>query len=187
MDIKLMLNPELNDQVTVRPDGMISTAVAQDVMAYGHTPAQLRELLVEKYKKHLQQPEISVIVRSFAPNRIYVLGEVNSPGEFVTIGPNLTLLQSIARAGGIKNSANVDNIVILRRGATESLQAYSANYANAASGEVPADDVRLASYDVVYVPRTGIANAYLHYNQYIQQFVPPVFSFSYQINPNNNN
>src|ERR1700691_3618434 len=37
LDIKLMLNPELNDQVIVRPDGMISTTIAEDVEAYGHT------------------------------------------------------------------------------------------------------------------------------------------------------
>lgn len=185
IDIKLMLNPELNDQITIRPDGMISTTVAQDVMAYGRTPGELRDELTKSYKRDLQNPHLTVLIRSFAPNRVYVTGEVNNPGEFITVGPNLTLMQAVARAGGVKNSASTDGIVILRRGAGETPKAYSANYTAAASGNSPVSDVRLAAYDVVYVPRSGIADAHLHYQQYIQQFMPASFGLSYQLNPAN--
>jgi polysaccharide export outer membrane protein len=185
VDIKVMMSPELNDQAIVRPDGMISTTIASDVRAYGRTPAELQSDLVEVYSKHLVQPRVSVIVRSFAPERIYVTGEVNAPGEFVTVGPNLTLLQAIARAGGVKNSAATDNIVIVRRGAGEKPVAYAANYIAAATGRDPASDVRLAPYDVVYVPRSGVGNAYLYFQQYFQQFIPDSASFgaNYEINP----
>ena len=47
-----------------------------------------------------------MVVRSFAPTRIYVGGEVNNPGEFITVGPTLTLSQAIARAGGLKLSSD---------------------------------------------------------------------------------
>jgi len=186
VDIKLMLNPELNEQVAVRPDGMISTTVSDDVMAYGRTVSEVRSDMETKYATMLAKPRIGVLVRSFAPARVYVTGEVFTPGEFITVGPNLTLLQAIARAGGVKNSAQTDNIVILRRGAGEKPRAYSANYNAAASGLDAASDVRLAPYDVVYVPRTGIADVYLHFQQYIQQFVPASIGASYQINNNAN-
>lgn len=182
IDVKLMLNPELNDQITVRPDGMISTTVAQDVPAYGRTPGELRDDLVNQYKQFLTDPHITVMLRSFAPNRVYVAGEVNNPGEFITVGPNLTLLQAIARAGGVKNSAQTDKIIILRRGASEAPKAYAANYTAAASGTSPGSDVRLASYDVVYVPRSDVGDVYLHYQQYLQQFLPPSFGLGYQLN-----
>src|ERR1700710_2681309 len=81
LDVKLFLNPELNDEVTVRPDGMISTAVAHDIAAYNRTPMEITEALKESYKANLTNPQISVIVHSFAPNRVYVAGEVNAPGE----------------------------------------------------------------------------------------------------------
>ncbi|HEU5048437.1 MAG TPA: polysaccharide biosynthesis/export family protein [Rickettsiales bacterium] len=182
MDIKVLMSPELNDQVVVRPDGMISTTIAHDVQAYGKTPAELREELENVYSKQLLNPQVSVILRSFAPERIYVTGEVNTPGEFVTVGPELTLLQAIARAGGVKNDASTD-LIILRRGQGDKPIAYAANYLAAVSGKDPASDVRLAPFDVVYVPRSGVGNAYLYFQQYVQQFVPVSFGLNYQINP----
>ncbi len=187
MDVKVMLNPEMNEQVTVRPDGMISTSLAREVAAYGRTPAEVQTELEKSYKSQLRNPQIAVLIRSFAPNRVYVAGEVFSPGEFVTIGPNLTLMQAIARAGGVKNSANTDDVVILRRGAGEKPVAYAANYTKAAGGTDASEDVRLAPYDVVYIPRTGVGNAYLHFQQYFQQFIPVSIGASYQLNPNGTN
>ncbi len=183
MDVKVMLNPELGDQVIVRPDGMISTTIARDVPAYGRTPAELQADLEKIYSQQLVNPHVSVIVRSFAPERVYVTGEVNSPGEFVTVGPNLTLLQAIARSGGVKNSAGTDKIIILRRGEGDKPVAYAANYMAAASGRDPGSDVRLAPYDVVYVPRSDVGDAYLYFQQYVQEFVPANFGVNYQVNP----
>jgi polysaccharide export outer membrane protein len=183
VDVKLMYNPELNDEVTVQPDGMISTSVVQDVPAYGLTTAELQKKLQSLYHGELTKPHITVILRSFAPSRIYVTGEVNNPGEFITIGPNLTLVQAIARAGGIKNSGRPDEIVVLRRGAGEQPAAFKTDYKDAVSGGHPEKDVRLETYDVVYVPRSDVGDAYLYFQQYLQQFVPSSFGLSYNLNP----
>src|SRR5262245_20757883 len=102
LGIRLMLNPELNEEVTVRPDGHISTTVVHDAPAYGRTVSDVATILTKGYSEELSKPRLSVVVRSFAPTRIYVGGEVNNPGEFITVGPNLTLSQAIARAGGLK-------------------------------------------------------------------------------------
>jgi polysaccharide export outer membrane protein len=137
IEIKMSLNPEFEEELIVRPDGMISTSLAQDVKAYGQTPQDLQSTLVELYKEQLSDPQLTVSVRSFAPSRVYVLGEVNAPGEFVSVGPNLTLLQAIARAGGVKNSAMTSQITILRRGASDKSEALAANYDEAVSGKNP--------------------------------------------------
>ena len=142
--VRLMLNPELNEEVTVRPDGRISTTVAHDEMAMGRTVPQLDRALEREYAKQLKDPHLSVVVKSFAPTRIYVGGEVANPGEFVNVGPPLTVAQALTRAGG---------------------------------------DVRLAPYDVVYVPRTGVGEVYKFFNQYVQQFVPVSWGFSYALGP----
>ena len=187
LSLKLLLNPELEEEVTVRPDGKISTAVAQNVMAYGSTPEELQEELNERYGEHLSEPNVAVIVRSFAPTRFYVLGEVNEPGEYISVGPNLTLLQALAMAGDIKNSANLEEIIILRRGAGDRPKAYRADYDSATSGLAPGADVRLAAYDVIYVPKTAISDAYVLYEQSIQQFLRPSlnFGFSYRLDDDN--
>jgi len=186
LSIKLLLNPELEEEVVVRPDGKISTAVAQNIMAFGKTPEELQETLNLEYSEYLSDPNVAVIVRSFAPTRIYVLGEVNEPGEYITSGPNYTLLQAIATAGNIKNSANPDEILIFRRGTGDRPEAYRADYDKATSGLMPHEDIRLAAYDVVYVPRTAIADAYVLYEQTIQQFLRPSINFglSYRLDDN---
>jgi polysaccharide export outer membrane protein len=183
LDVKLMYNPELNDEIVVQPDGMISTSVVQNVQAYGLTPGELQQKLMNLYKADLSKPHISVILRSFAPTRIYVTGEVNTPGEFITVGPNLTMVQAIARAGGVKPTARPGEIIIMRRGAAEDPKVYLASYRDAVTGANPSADVRLAPYDIVYVPRADIADLYLHFQQYIQNFVPDSFGLSYNVNP----
>jgi polysaccharide export outer membrane protein len=182
LDVKMYLSPELNEEVVVRPDGLISTAIAQDVPAYGHTPAEISELLRESYSKVLKDPKVSVIVHSFAPNRVYVAGEVNSPGEFITVGPNLTVSQAIARAGGVKLGAARSGVFILRRGPDDKPQALHVDYLDVISGAHPEGDVRLAQYDVVYVPRTGVYEAWTFWNQFVQQWVPYNWGFTYNVN-----
>jgi protein involved in polysaccharide export with SLBB domain len=182
LDVRLILNPELNEEVTVRPDGHISTTVAQNVDAAGLTVPELDSALVHDYSKDLQNPRVSVVVRSFAPTRIYVGGEVNNPGEFITVGPTLTLSQAISRAGGVKLSSDESDVFIIRRGADDRPEYLSVRYRAIEHAEDPGADVRLAPYDVVYVPKLGVAEVYKWYNQYIQQFANPSFGFSYIVN-----
>ena len=126
------------------------------------------------YAKELTNPRVTVEVRSFAPTRVYVGGEVNTPGEFITVGPTLTLSQAIARAGGTKLSSDETSVFIIRRGAGDKPEFLSVKWNALRHGNDPDADVRLAPYDVVYVPKLGIAEVYQFYNQYVQQFVEPV-------------
>lgn len=179
LDVRLMLNPELNEEVTVRPDGHISTTVAPDVAAAGHTVPEIAGALRQAYSRDLQNPRISVVVRSFSPTRIYVGGQVATPGEFITVGPTLTISQAIARAGGVLLSSDESSIFIIRRGPADQPEFLSVRWADVKTASDPRADVRLAPYDVVYVPKLGIAEVYKWYNQYIEQFAHPSFGFSY--------
>lgn len=183
LEVRLMLNPELNEEVTVRPDGHISTTVAPDERAAGRTVAELDAALRQDYSKDLRNPRISVIVKSFSPTRIYVAGEVNDPGEFINVGPTLTLSQAIARAGGHKISGDTQAVFIIRRGPNDVPIFLRTEYSSVIHGENALADVRLAPYDVVYVPKTGIAEVFKFFNQYVQQFVPVSWGFSYLVNP----
>jgi polysaccharide export outer membrane protein len=186
LEVRLMLNPELNEEVTVRPDGHISTTVVPDAVAYGRTPADLAASLRGVYAKDLQNPRVSVVVKSFAPTRIYVAGEVNTPGEFITVGPTLSLSQAIARAGGTKLSSDDTSVFVIRRGPDDKPEFLSTKWKAVRQGRDAESDIRLAPYDVVYVPKLGVAEVYQFYNQYIGQFVNPNFGFSYLLNPTAN-
>ena len=183
LDIKLVLNPDLNEEVTVRPDGHISTAIVPDELAYGRTTEELTKALRHDYESDLKNPRLTVVVKSFAPTRVYVGGEVGVPGEFVTVGPNLTLSQAIARAGGVKVSGSYSKVFIVRRGPGDVPQLFATRYNNVVYARDPTADVRLAPFDLVYVPRTGVAEVYVFFNQYFQQFVPVSWGFSYIVAP----
>lgn len=179
--LRFLLNPELNEEVQVRPDGMISTTVAGDTQAAGRTVPAIATDLRAQYGRELVNPRLNVEVKSFMPTRVYVAGEVSVPGEYTTVGPNLTLSQVIARAGGVKVSGSTENVFVIRRDENDAPAVYAAQYQAIISGRDAAADVRLAPYDVVYVPRTGVAEAYLIWNQYLQQFVPVSWGFSYLV------
>jgi len=157
LEVRLLLNPELNEEVSVRPDGHISTTVVPDALAYGVTPGDLSATLRKAYSNELQNPRVSVVVKSFAPTRVYVGGEVNVPGEFITVGPTLTLSQALARAGGTKLSSDDTAVFVIRRGSGDKPEFLSTRGKQVRQGKDPSADIRLAPYDVVYVPRLGIA------------------------------
>ena len=75
LDIKFFYNPELNESVTVRPDGKISLQLVDEVQAAGLQPAELDARLTEAYSLELKKPLVTVIVRSFKGQRIYVGGD----------------------------------------------------------------------------------------------------------------
>jgi polysaccharide export outer membrane protein len=180
LEIKFRYNPELDEQITVQPDGRFSVPMARDVLAAGRTLAEVTDELNQAYSRELRDPAVTVQLRNALPIRVYVGGEVNTPGEYINVGPPLTVVQAIARAGGLKNSANHDRIILVRRGPDGKGTAYGVDYVKAAGG-VEEADVQLAPYDTVFVPRSGVANVYLAYQQYIQQFLPANLGFSVPI------
>ena len=114
LDIKFFYNPELNESVTVRPDGRISLQLAREVKASGTTPAQLTELLANHYASMIKNPEITIIVRSFNSQKVYVDGEVNRAGMVPLTDP-MTVLQAISQAGGMKDTAEPTEVLVVRK------------------------------------------------------------------------
>ena len=154
LDIKFFYNKEFNeDGLPVRPDGRISLQLAHEVMAAGLTPEELTGSLSKKYANVLKNPEITVILRAFA-HRIYVDGEVESPGELEVAGP-VTALQAIVRAGGAKQSAQIDQVIVLRRGIKGKSQVFELNLEDALTGEDLTQDLALLPQDIVYVPASN--------------------------------
>jgi protein involved in polysaccharide export with SLBB domain len=178
LDVKFFYNPELNEQVTVRPDGHISLQLVHEIGCAGLTPAELTKLLAEKYAPELKQPEITVIVRSFGAQKIFVDGEVTKPGMLPILGL-MTVLQAISQAGGMKESARVDEVIIIRRGAANRPLAFPVNLQKALDGTDMSQDIALAPFDIVYVPRSPVADVNMWIDQYIRKNVPFPISFQY--------
>ena len=178
LGVRLLLNPDLNEDVVVRPDGHMSTTVLKDERASGRTVVELADALSHDYKSTIPNPRLTVELKTFSPARFYVGGEVNKPGKSVTVGLAPKLSQVIARAGGLKSGDN-DRVFIIRRGPNDVPQLFSARLRDVMRDQNPEADVRLAQYDVVYVPREGITEVYKFLNENFAQVVPLMWGFSY--------
>jgi len=181
MDVKFFYNPELNDQVIVRPDGRISLQLANDIMAAGLTPQQLIDVLKKKYSTEISKPEIAVIVRTFSAQRVFVDGEVNKAGLVALTDP-MTVLQSISQAGGIKETALLNGVIVIRRTPDNKLVAMQLDLEKALDNTDMSQDVTLKPNDIVYVPKTTIANIDIWVDQYIRRVIPAVLGVTYGIN-----
>jgi polysaccharide export outer membrane protein len=178
LEIKFFYNPELNEQVTVRPDGRISLQLVHEIMVAGLTPSQLTDLLTKKYAPELKKPEIVVIVRSFGAHKIYVDGEVSKPGMFPLIG-FMSVLQAISQAGGMKDTARTSEVVIIRQGEDHNPLVGKVNLDKAIDGTDTGQDIVLRPFDIVFVPKSPIANVNVWVDQYVRKNLPIYLSFGY--------
>ena len=171
LDIKLFYNPELNEQLTVRPDGRITLQLVNDVMAAGLTPAQLTAVLTKAYAGELRSPKVAVIVRTSVADRVYVDGEVTRAGLVPLVGPT-TILQSISQAGGIKETAKTGEVILLRKGEDNKMTAFRISLDDAFSGTGENRDIYLKPNDIIYVPKSAIADVNTWVDQYIRRNIP---------------
>ena len=175
--IKFYQNPDLNEDVVVRPDGKISLQLIGDVTAAGREPAALAAHLEQAYLRELARPRISVIVREPRAHRVWVGGEVGKPGV-VPLSGRLTLFQAIQEAGGLLTTAHRKQIILIRKGPDAHPVGYAIDVRPIASGEQPDQDVFLQPYDVVFVPMSKIADMDLFVKQYIRDLLPIMPGFA---------
>jgi len=181
LDIKFFYNPELNETaVTVRPDGRISLQLAPEIMAAGLTPVQLTDTLTKSYSKELANPGVTVMIRSFSSQRVYVDGEVSKPGMVALAGP-LTVLQAIAEAGGFKDTAKPSQVLVIRKTKDKKPLAIAVDIDDARNAVQGSQDILLAPYDIVYVPKSAVANVNQFIDQYIRRNIPIPFGITYGV------
>lgn len=141
--------PELTREVLVRVDGVITVPLLGDVDAGGRTPSQLGADLSKAYGRFLSAPRVAVGVAQSA-GRFYVIGQVARPGDF-QLRSRTTVLQGLALAGGLKEFARADGIVIVReeQGASRFILV---NYKKLEGRKDPAENVELQPGDTILVP-----------------------------------
>jgi polysaccharide export outer membrane protein len=150
LEISVWKNEQLSRPVTVRPDGMISLPLINDVQAAGLTPMQLREVLAKKLNEYIPSAEVSVIVNKVESFAVSVVGSVAKPGRYSLSAPT-TVLEALAMAGGLTQFASHRNIFVLRtEGNTPKRLAF--DYNKATSSGDPTENFLLRAGDVVVVP-----------------------------------
>ncbi|MBI3622072.1 MAG: polysaccharide biosynthesis/export family protein [Nitrospirae bacterium] len=152
LEILVWKNETLSRTVTVRPDGKISLPLINDVQAAGLTPMELRETIVAELKKFKDVPEVSVIITDAKSRVAYLMGQVVRPGAY-PLGPNATVIQMIAQAGGFTPFADRNGIIVIRRATKDAKeQRIQVSYRAILDGQNTKGDIALQAGDTIIVP-----------------------------------
>ena len=155
MDVAFPSAPELNKTVVVQPDGRINLQLVPPQMAAGRSAPELEQQLAAAYANQLLRPDVTVTVRA-QPLKVFVGGEVGKPGVYDMPG-DIDALRAIIEAGGFADTAKQREVVIIRRSRDGRPMMRTVNLNQALAGKRGAELVPLRRFDIVYVPKTGLA------------------------------
>jgi polysaccharide export outer membrane protein len=150
LQISVWREPELTQQVLVRPDGAFSFPLAGDISAVGKSVEELRLELIERLSRYIPDLVVTVSVLEIRGNKIYVIGQVNQPGEFI-VNPRVDVMQALSLAGGTTAFASPSEIFVLRRN-DDQQQRLPFNFDAVLRGRDLDQNVLLRTGDVVVVP-----------------------------------
>jgi polysaccharide export outer membrane protein len=150
LQISVWRETELSGPVQVRPDGMITLPLINDIAVVGLSTHKLQALLTEKLKPYVNEPQVTVIVRSIHSRKVFLMGQVLRPGPYV-LNEKKTVLELITEAGGPGQFAKTGSIYILRTVDGKQIR-LKFNYKKALAGKPDSGDTELLPGDMVVVP-----------------------------------
>ncbi|MCW5725635.1 MAG: polysaccharide export protein [Maricaulaceae bacterium] len=163
--------PELTRTVTVAPDGRISLPLARSVMVSGLSAPEAAGAVADAFTDMLRNPIVEVTPQTFGTRNILVGGQVASPGLYEIPG-RIGALEAVMLAGGFRDTARRAEVVILRRSPSGGIMMRTVNLRAALRGDGSGDPFPLRRHDVVYVPRTTIAEINVFVDQYVRGLLP---------------
>ncbi len=150
MLVSVWKDEQLTREVVVRPDGMFSFPLVGDIQAEDRTVEDIRGELVKRLTKYIPNPNVSVAVTKVVSNKVYVVGRVNKPGEYL-VGHYTDVLQALSLAGGLTPFAAENDIKVMRRVRGEQY-AIPFRYGDLRKGRDLEQNIILQRGDVVMVP-----------------------------------
>lgn len=116
LNIFVWRNPEVSGSFKVRPDGMITTSLVEDIPVAGKTPTELARSIEEILATYLRDPVVTVTVDSFVgpfSEQVRVIGEAAEP-QAINYTQHMTLLDVMIQVGGLTEFADGDDAVLIR-------------------------------------------------------------------------
>ncbi len=150
LQISVWNEPDLQKELLVGPDGGVAFPLVGEMSVIGKSIIELRQEFSERLARYISEPLVTVTVSEVLGNKIYVLGQVNRPGQFI-VNPMVDVMQALSMAGGTTAFASLNNIVILRRRGSQQV-AIRFKYGDVSSGKNLDLNIILQSGDVVVVP-----------------------------------
>jgi polysaccharide export outer membrane protein len=168
LSISFPLSPELNQKVTVQPDGFISLQSAGSIHVAGLTVPELIEAIKRAYANILHDPIVDVDLTDFQKPLFTVLGQVEKPGQY-PLRSDITVTQAIAVAGGFASTAKTQ-VFLYRAVSSNWAEVRELKLKDMLNGKNITEDVHIRAGDMIFVPEKFITN--------FKKYVPYSFSFS---------
>ena len=141
---------DMSTDAAVRPDGMITVPLLNDIHAAGLTPDQLRERIQTAAAKFVEDPTVTVVVKAINSRKVFITGLVAKPGQYPLAGPT-SVMQLIAMAGGLQEYADSKKILIMRTEGGEQV-AKPFNYQDVLNRKNLKQNIDLLPGDTVIIP-----------------------------------
>jgi protein involved in polysaccharide export with SLBB domain len=152
LEIAFPFVPELNQTVTVQPDGYVSLKEVSDMRLQGRTVAQVKADLLDAYGQFVRDPVFTVTLKEFEAPYFIAGGDITKPGRY-ELRSATTLTEALALAGGPIRGANTSKIVIFRRSPNEELEVKQVNVRSMYAKRDLSEDIVLRPGDMLFVPK----------------------------------
>lgn len=148
--ISVWKDENLTREAIVRPDGMVSFPLIGDVPAMGHTVEDVRQDIAKRLARFVPNPHVSVAITKLQSYKVYVIGRVTKPGEYL-VGHYTDVLQALSLAGGLTPFASENDIKVIRREHADQ-RVFLFRYGDIQKGRDLNQNILLEPGDVVMVP-----------------------------------
>jgi polysaccharide export outer membrane protein len=173
IEINFTFSPDFNQTLTVQPDGFIALRGAGQLVADGHSIADLQRAIAKAYSSFLHDPEVTVTLKDFEKPYFLASGEISRPGKYELRG-DLTVNEAVAIAGGFTQQARHSQVVLFRRVSLDVAEAHVIDVKKMLNSRNLHEDWHLQPGDFIFVPQSRISK--------IRKFVP-ANSMNWYLNP----
>lgn len=150
IEVQYRYTPEMNQALTVRPDGYVGLSMLGEVKISGLTVDEAKAAILELAKTRLRDPQVTVLLKDFVRPFFVVNGEVGKPGQIELRG-HVTAIQAIALAGGFRNTAQMSQVVLFRRISEEMGETKVLNLKKEMKGQGLIEDIEILPGDILLV------------------------------------
>ena len=179
--LRFVVNPDLNAAAIVGPDGRAVLPMIGPLKLTGLTLEEADQAMTAAYATVLRNPQVQALVTTYGAAQIYVGGEVKE-GGVKTIKGQISVTQAVMAAGGFADTARSGQVVVLRQGANDPRPHLAIVDVRGALQGKDRHGILLMPGDVVFVPKTSIAELDVFMKQHLGDLLP--FSLSYGIGAN---
>jgi polysaccharide export outer membrane protein len=152
LELQYRYTPELNQTVTIQPDGYVNLNVIGDLKISELTVHQAHDLIIQKAGDRLNDPELNLILEEFQAPYVVVAGEVAKPGK-IDLRENTTAMQAVLLSGGFLASAQSGQVLLFRQINGDTAEIKVLNLTKLRKTSDLERDVALEPGDMLFVPR----------------------------------